>query len=227
MNLARLHGWGFRIDRAALARTPARQYPPIRIAILSFLFNWPSTGGGIVHTTELTNFLARAGYDVKHFHARYQPWGIGGIEGAPPLSTEALEFDDASWNAGAIRERFRQAVASFDPDAVIIMDSWNFKPHLAEAVRDYPYFLRFQALECLCPLNNLRLLPEGPVLFEQCPRTQFATPAFCRQCLLERGDQAGALHQAEHHSQESAPTSTTSCYAKRCGKPRACLSSTA
>ena len=113
------------------------------------------------------------------------------------MPTEALEFDDASWDAGAIRERFRKAVSSFDPDAVIIMDSWNFKPHLAEAVGDYPYFMRFQALECLCPLNNLRLLPKGPGQFEQCPRHQFATPAFCRQCLLERGDQAGALHQAE------------------------------
>ena len=41
----------------------------VKVAILSFLFNWPSTGGGIVHTVELAHFLARAGYDVRHFHA--------------------------------------------------------------------------------------------------------------------------------------------------------------
>ena len=28
---------------------------PIRIAILSFLFNWPSTGGGNIHTVELAD----------------------------------------------------------------------------------------------------------------------------------------------------------------------------
>ena len=40
-------------------------------------------------------------------------------------------------------------------------DSWNMKPILADAVADYPYFLRIQAQECLCPLNNLRLLADG------------------------------------------------------------------
>jgi hypothetical protein len=33
-------------------------YPTVRVAILSFLFNWPSTGGGIVHTVELARFMA-------------------------------------------------------------------------------------------------------------------------------------------------------------------------
>ena len=30
---------------------------PVRVAILSFLFNWPSTGGGNHHTAELAQFL--------------------------------------------------------------------------------------------------------------------------------------------------------------------------
>ena len=92
----------------------------------------------------------------------------GGSErsGAPsPYPSEALEFDDASWNVPAIQDRFRRAVDGFDPDRVIITDSWNMKPLLAEAVRGYPTILRFQALECLCPLNNVRLLPRagGPL----------------------------------------------------------------
>lgn len=47
---------------------------PIKVAVLSFLFNWPSTGGGIVHTVELAQFLAWAGYEVRHFYSRYDPW---------------------------------------------------------------------------------------------------------------------------------------------------------
>jgi tetratricopeptide (TPR) repeat protein len=32
----------------------------LRVAILSFLFNWPSTGGGNMHTAGLAQFLGRA-----------------------------------------------------------------------------------------------------------------------------------------------------------------------
>ena len=71
------------------------------------------------------------------------------------------------------------------------------KPHLAEAMRGYPYYLLMQAQECLCPLNNLRLIGIGPTKVEQCPRNQLATPQVCHQCLAERGHHAGALHQQE------------------------------
>jgi hypothetical protein len=52
-------------------RPPGSPDQPIRAAILSFLLNWPSTGGGNHHTAELAKFLALAGYEVKHFFARY------------------------------------------------------------------------------------------------------------------------------------------------------------
>jgi glycosyltransferase involved in cell wall biosynthesis len=168
-----------------------------KVAILSFLFNWPSTGGGIVHTAELIQFLGRAGYEVKHFYARHLPWGIGQVEGALPFASEALEFDEAGWNWPAIQRRLRQAVAAFDPDHVIITDSWNMKPLLAEAVQGYPYILRFQAMECLCPLNGVRLLPDGAGGFRQCHRHQLANPEACCRCLQENGRLSGGLHQAE------------------------------
>jgi hypothetical protein len=57
---------------------------PERIALLSFLFNWPSTGGGIVHTVELASFLGKAGFDVRLFHARYAGWSIGEIRACIP-----------------------------------------------------------------------------------------------------------------------------------------------
>jgi glycosyltransferase involved in cell wall biosynthesis len=88
-------------------------------------------------------------------------------------------------------------VDSFGPDYVVISDTWNMKPHLAEAMRGYPTLLMEQAQECLCPLNNLRLIGIGPTQVEQCPRNQLATPQVCHQCLAERGHHAGALHQAE------------------------------
>jgi hypothetical protein len=32
------------------------------------------------------------------------------------------------------------------PDYVILTDSWNMKPRLAEAIRGFPYILRFQKM---------------------------------------------------------------------------------
>jgi glycosyltransferase involved in cell wall biosynthesis len=175
----------------------APQEAPCKIAILSFLFNWPSTGGGIVHTVELAQFLARAGFEVQHIFARYPDWGVGRVEGPLPFPSQALDFDDTNWDLANIRLRFRQAVDVFAPDHVIITDSWNIKPLLAEAVQGYPYILRLQAMECLCPLNNVRFLSEGGGQFRQCHRHQFANPDVCGQCILERGRQSGSLHQAE------------------------------
>jgi len=49
--------------------------------VLSLLFNWPSTGGGSMHTAGLVGFLGRDGYDVLPFFARYPGWGIGRGDG--------------------------------------------------------------------------------------------------------------------------------------------------
>ena len=125
--------------------------------------------------------------------------GADGGVGDPRRSraARALSSLEGEWNVATIRERFRAAVDSFAPDYVVISDTWNMKPHLAEAMRGYPYYLLMQAQECLCPLNNLRLLGIGPTKVEQCPRNQLATPQVCHQCLAERGHHAGALHQHE------------------------------
>jgi glycosyltransferase involved in cell wall biosynthesis len=171
--------------------------PKIKVAILSFLFNWPSTGGGIVHTVELAQFLGEAGYIIQHFFARYSDWGIGQVNGEPSFASRPIEFDEDTWHAAAIQERFRTAVDGFAPDYVIITDSWNFKPLLAEAVRHYPYLLRLQAMECICPLTNVRLLIDENGQPQQCQRQQFAEPEACRRCVGERGAQSGRLHQLE------------------------------
>ena len=184
-------------DAREPAIVPADSAAPIRVAILSFLFNWPSSGGGNIHTVELATFLGRAGYEIRHFHASYPEWGIGRVTDDLPFQSQALEFDTPSWSLDEIKSRYRQAVQSVDPDYVVITDAWNIKPILAEAVEGYPYYLRFQALECLCPLNNLRLLARSPEIVEQCSRNQLANPGVCRRCLAERGHQSGLLHQLE------------------------------
>ena len=170
---------------------------PARVAILSLLFNWPSTGGGTVHTAELGKFLGRAGYEVRHIYACFPDWGLGNVSQPTGAPSVPLVFNASSWNANSIQSRFREAVDGFAPDYVIITDTWNFKPLLAEAVRGYRYFLRLAAMECLCPLNNVRLLIGEQGEISACPRQQLATPDVCRECVAARGHQSGGLHQAE------------------------------
>jgi glycosyltransferase involved in cell wall biosynthesis len=165
-----------------------------KVAILSFLFNWPSIAGGIVHTVELVQALERAGYAVQHFFYRDHDGLVGNVKSPLPIRSECLT---SQHTVASIKEVFRRAVQQFDPDWVIVTDSWNFKPHLADAVCDYPYFLRFQALECLCPLNNLRLLVSSNGSVEQCPKHQLAAPDACNRCLAARSAQSGGLHQWE------------------------------
>jgi hypothetical protein len=165
---------------------PAQAARAGKVAIMSFLFNWPSSGGGNVHTAEVAHFLTRAGYAVRHSYPRYAPWGIGNVVEAP-FPSEALSFDEQEWNVLAILGCFRRAVDAFAPDYVLITDSWNMKPLLAEAVRGYPTILRFQATECLCPLKNVRLLPEPGGRCRQCNLDQLPAPQGCATCLHERG----------------------------------------
>lgn len=168
-----------------------------RIAILSFLFNWPSTGGGIIHTVELAQFLERAGYAVRLIHPVYAAWRIGEVTEGCPFPTHGILFDESGWTIAEIQRRFREAVDEFRPDHVIITDSWNFKPHLARAVEGYSYLLRMQALECLCPLNNLRLLMDEFGRPVQCGNTQLKSPAHCRLCVSEYEPFTGGLHRLE------------------------------
>lgn len=197
-NLALLEGNGF--HTAQFTNDPASievLEDRTKVAILSLLFNWPSTGGGTVHTAETARFLFQAGYDVRHIYARYPAWGIGRVEEGLGVPAEPIDFDDANWEAEEIRSRFREAVDAFGPDYVLITDSWNSKRLLAEAAQGYRYVIRLAALECLCPLNNVRLLvgEQGEAI--QCPRHQLATPGACRTCVQENERFSGGLHRAE------------------------------
>lgn len=168
-----------------------------RLLFLSLLFNWPPVGGGNAHTVELCRRLTRFGYNVRHLYARHPPWQIGGCDDSPPFPSEPIDFSESPWDRETIQSRFREAALAWQPDFSLITDAWNFKPHLAAAVEDIPYFLRFDAQECLCPLNNIRLLPNSDGSFRQCTRHQLATPDTCVSCVISNHQYSGWLHALE------------------------------
>jgi hypothetical protein len=81
-----------------LAVTDLQSLRPFRIAIVSLLFNWPSTGGGIVHTAELAHFLSLDGDEVCHFFGVYEPWSVGKVTESLTYNSCAIQFDEPSWN---------------------------------------------------------------------------------------------------------------------------------
>ena len=183
-------------DGLLTVATP-RDSDPLRIAIVSLLFNWPSTGGGIVHTAELAQFLTLDGYEVCHFFAVYAPWSVGDVQEPLPYNSCAIQFDDLSWNREGIHTAFQNAVDSFQPDAVIVTDSWNSKGLLASAVSRHPYFIRLAAMECICPLNNVRLLADRENGIRQCRKSQLSTRDQCLSCVRTNAHSSGSLHADE------------------------------
>ena len=168
--------------------------PPRRIAVISLLFNWPSTGGGNIHTYECAAFLADRGHQVHHFYAVHSPLGIGDVRRAMRVAHTPIPL--SSWHDEEVRERFREALHAFQPDEVIITDSWSTKPLLAEAAAGFRYWIRLAAQECVCPLNNVRLLSrDGHVV--QCNQNQLAQPDFCHRCVDEYETSSGPLHRFE------------------------------
>ena len=146
---------------------------------------------------ELIQSLTKAGFEVVLVFARQPDWGVGKVDAPLPIATIPLEFSTENWTIPGIELAFHDAAEKFRPDCVIITDSWSFKPHLAAAVSNYPYFLRFDALECICPLNNLRILIDDAGNVQQCHQSQLIDPQGCADCLAQFGPLSSDLHQRE------------------------------
>jgi hypothetical protein len=69
----------------------------VRVAVVSLLFNWPSTGGGNMHTAGLVDFLGRAGYEARHYFANYPAWAIGRVASDELPASTAIEFREAGF----------------------------------------------------------------------------------------------------------------------------------
>ncbi len=172
-----------------------------KVAVLTLLFNWLTSqaGGGCVHTVGLCRALQRAGCEIRHIYAQCldSEIGVGRIEAPYPLDGQAIRLTKQDWQRQHILEQFRRAVEQFRPDVVLLTDSWSFKPHLVAAMREYPVLWRLDSQECLCPLNNCRLLPGPNGSYRQCPSHQLANPPRCQRCLQEFGGFCSPFHQME------------------------------
>ncbi|MBM3501196.1 MAG: glycosyltransferase, partial [Armatimonadetes bacterium] len=189
-HLGRLYVSVPRSDAAKPAQTGRR------IAVVSLLFNWPSTGGGIINTVGMLRGLERAGYEVRHFYAQAAALGVGDLRAPLDTPSVPVPLGDGVPGRQQLGEAFREAVGSFRPDCVIVTDSWTCKPVLAHAAAGYPYLLRFHGLEGLCPLNGIRFVADGSGA-PSCQTHLLADAGRCRDCVARHQGQTGTLHAAE------------------------------
>jgi glycosyltransferase involved in cell wall biosynthesis len=145
---------------------------------------------------DLAKALLKGGFDVRHFYLVFPPWQIGAVENSP-IPSQGIEVPEYLWTIAEIQRRVATEVEWYAPDVCLITDSWSLKPWLAGALSGLPYVLRFDAMECLCPLNNLRIIPETRSDLRACFTQRLATPRTCFDCVTKYGELVGTRHQMD------------------------------
>ncbi len=170
-----------------------------KVAVISSLFNWPSQAGGIVHTLELIQNLRKAHLDAHHFYIKSQELGVGNLGGPLPYQNTQIDITGSTNPLNELLSKLNAEVTKYSPDIVIIIDTWNLRPWIAKAIGEFPYIFRQQALECICPLNNLRFLFDESLeaTHMQCSGNQFEDRAQCLECLSKNSSFSGPLHHLE------------------------------
>lgn len=122
-----------------------------RIAFIDMLFTWPPDGGARTDVKEVTERLARD-HEVTIFCPFNDSMFPRGVIKEPltGVKIQTIPFSFFELNRWDVMARFRAAIDRYQPDTLVIADSWYFKPHLYEALQDYQPVFRFYAYESLC-----------------------------------------------------------------------------
>lgn len=154
----------------------------MRIAFADMMFSWPPHGGGDVDMFHVMDGARRMGHEVRLFAVRdLDTWERGVLSQPTPFAVETLEFSGSGFNGPTLAQRFGQAVAAWEPDAVFAGQGFLMKPHLLRALARWPLVSRYHAHEAACLRDMLRFLDGKP-----CPCAFLETPDICRACSLER-----------------------------------------
>lgn len=154
----------------------------MRLALADLFFSWPPHGGANVDLYNIAEALQDAGHEVSLFFASRPDSAERGsvARDALPFPAIPLDFSPRNFNRRAMPARFRQAIDSWKPTAVLLGAGFFLKPYLIEALERYPLIARYYAYELECP-RDFRLFKNGAA----CPHNYFQTPRLCRRCTLE------------------------------------------
>ncbi|HOC68135.1 MAG TPA: glycosyltransferase family 4 protein [Candidatus Hydrogenedentes bacterium] len=169
-----------------------------RIAFVDLLFCWPPQGGADVDLYHVLEALTGHDLDIKLYVPHFEGIMGRGVVSMPqlPFQVEILEIPRRHQNRSAILGVLREAVTTWNPEAVILTHGYALKAHLALALQDYPLAGRYYAHELFCARDSLRFKNNLP-----CPYNYLDHADICRRCALKtlgpqiRTGRAGAWTQ--------------------------------
>ncbi|MBN1879348.1 glycosyltransferase family 4 protein [bacterium] len=125
-----------------------------KLAVIDLMFNWPPDGGARIDLKETLVRLAPY-FDVVVLVPRIDCIVSRGLViGELPFQVEPIPFTEKEFNGHTIVTRFRAALDRINPSVVFLADGFYLKPWVAQAIRDYPYFVKFYAYETFCLRYN-------------------------------------------------------------------------
>ena len=131
---------------------------PIRLAIIDQSFHWPPTGGSWVDLRETAVRLQNHGFEVQLFVPHWERWGIPGgrILENPGFPVKVLPIKPRQFNFHSLPKIYEKAVSAWNPDMILISNSFYLAPYLIEKFSKNPVFLRIYAFEMAC-LNYMNM----------------------------------------------------------------------
>ncbi|HOK08039.1 MAG TPA: glycosyltransferase family 4 protein [Candidatus Hydrogenedens sp.] len=160
----------------------------MKICFIDTLFNWPPRGGADVDVFNILSILHKKNYDVLLLSLSSTKLTRGVfIPETLPFPTKKLNVNFKTSSLKTIKDYFIHSVSDFNPDILIIGDSFFLKPIITLFFKDasIPIIWRQYAYELLCHKDIVKYRNNKP-----CPLDYLSTTDVCRQCFL-------------HHQKES------------------------
>ncbi len=164
-----------------------------RIAILDLSFHWPPTGGSWVDIASVARELGRAGAEVRLFVPRLDTGGLrrGFLAHEPPVAVETVRLSLRDFTLLALPKRLARVVEGWEPDYVVVSNTFAMAPWLIHALGETRLVLRIYGYEMLCPYY-MSLWPRGRISqwatvnprAEVCEKNFLSSPLWCSLCAI-------------------------------------------
>lgn len=166
----------------------------MKIAFIDQSFNWPPRGGSWVDLRETAIRLQQMGDDVRIFTPLLTRWHIPGgrIDQDPGISVTTMPMRLSEFNYKTAPEIIHRRVMAWNPDRIMVGNTYFLAPHILDKFKNIPLFLRVYAHEMAC--SNYMGMSRGNVFKidrhnptgKLCDGSMLKTPMMCWKCALRR-----------------------------------------
>ena len=135
-----------------------------RIAIIDLSFHWPPRGGSWVDIAYIARGLMERGAEIRMFVPRVETGGLkrGRFDERPFIPVTTCDMSLKSFHAFCMPGRLEKAVRKWNPDYVVISNTFSMAPWIVRRLSGFRVILRIYGYEMLCPYY-MSLWPHGRI----------------------------------------------------------------